>query len=164
MVSLVTKSVSLRSSVIIHKSVKGCAFFFSCHQFASHAIRCRRLSWTLSRVSFFPVVTLLTNVLPDLIRHGKNHHQTAKQHHHAPQDTHQPQQLQQVTVQPVSKRHHDPTLPLYAKEAELIVQEEREAKSKLPLHKGLERFQLIDKMGESVPHFPLLITSQSHLC
>jgi hypothetical protein len=32
----------------------------------------------------------------------------------------------------------------------MIVQEEREAKAKLPLHKGLERYKLIDKMGESV--------------
>jgi hypothetical protein len=32
----------------------------------------------------------------------------------------------------------------------MIVQEEREAKSKMPHHKGLERFKLLDKMGECV--------------
>jgi hypothetical protein len=36
----------------------------------------------------------------------------------------------------------------FAKEAELIVQEERETKSKLPTYKGLEHFKLIEKMGE----------------
>lgn len=100
--------------------------------------------------------TVITNVLQDLIRHGKNHHQTTKQHHHVPQDLHEPHQLQPVTVQPV-RRHHHPTSAPYAKEAELIVQEEREAKSKMPLYKGLERFKLIDKMGESVLQYSLRV-------
>jgi hypothetical protein len=36
----------------------------------------------------------------------------------------------------------------YAKEAEAIVKEEREAKSKMPVYAGLENFKLLDKMGE----------------
>lgn len=99
---------------------------------------------------FLDSPSVVTHITQDLIRHGKNHHQTAKQHHHVPQDPHGPHQQQPVTMQPV-KRHYDPTCPPYAKEAELIVQEEREAKAKMPHYKGLERFKLIDKMGESVP-------------
>lgn len=38
--------------------------------------------------------------------------------------------------------------PGYRKEAELIVQEEKEAKSRMPNYKGLENFRLIEKMGE----------------
>ncbi|KAG9051040.1 hypothetical protein FS837_000148 [Tulasnella sp. UAMH 9824] len=36
----------------------------------------------------------------------------------------------------------------YAKEAEMIVKEEREAKGKLPVYQGLERFKLLEKMGD----------------
>ena len=36
----------------------------------------------------------------------------------------------------------------YSKEVEQIVAEERDAKSKLPRYKGLERFELLEKMGE----------------
>ncbi|TFY72111.1 hypothetical protein EVG20_g887 [Dentipellis fragilis] len=41
-----------------------------------------------------------------------------------------------------------PSAQQYAREAEMIVQEEREAKSKMPTYKGLERYKLIDKMGD----------------
>lgn len=34
--------------------------------------------------------------------------------------------------------------------AKTLVSEEREAKSKLPIYKGLENFKLLQKMGESV--------------
>lgn len=40
--------------------------------------------------------------------------------------------------------------PNYRREAELIVQEENEAKSKMPTYKGLEKFKLLEKMGEYV--------------
>jgi serine/threonine-protein kinase RCK2 len=36
----------------------------------------------------------------------------------------------------------------YSREVEAIVQEEREAKNKMPTYKGLENFKLLDKMGE----------------
>lgn len=38
--------------------------------------------------------------------------------------------------------------------AEIIVNEEREAKSKMPSHKGLEDYKLLEKMGESVLSLP----------
>ncbi|KAF8592378.1 Pkinase-domain-containing protein [Ramaria rubella] len=82
----------------------------------------------------------------NLIRHGKNHHQVGKQHHHASQDPHPSQQP--FSTQPAVQRHHDLSSPPYTKEAEIIVQEEREAKSKMPHYKGLERFKIIDKMGD----------------
>lgn len=44
----------------------------------------------------------------------------------------------------------------YAKEAEMIVKEEREAKGKLPVYQGLERFKLLEKMGESVAFLVVL--------
>ena len=40
--------------------------------------------------------------------------------------------------------------PNYRREAELIVQEENEAKSKMPTYKGLEKYKLLEKMGECV--------------
>ncbi len=36
----------------------------------------------------------------------------------------------------------------YTREVEKIVKEERAAKEKMPTYKGLERFKLIEKMGE----------------
>lgn len=61
----------------------------------------------------------------------------------------------QPNVVPDSKGHaalaNPPAVQTpYAKEAEMIVKEEREAKNKLPVYKGLERFKLVEKMGESV--------------
>lgn len=38
----------------------------------------------------------------------------------------------------------------YTREVEKIVQEERAAKEKMPTYKGLERFRLVEKMGEYV--------------
>lgn len=40
--------------------------------------------------------------------------------------------------------------PSYRREAELIVQEENEAKKQMPVYKGLEKFKLLEKMGEYV--------------
>ena len=40
--------------------------------------------------------------------------------------------------------------PKYKQEVEQIVQEEREAKSKMPSYKGLENYKLLEKMGEYV--------------
>ncbi|KAA1466271.1 Pkinase-domain-containing protein [Dentipellis sp. KUC8613] len=56
------------------------------------------------------------------------------------------QAQQQQRDQPQSQQQ--PSAQQYAHEAEMIVQEEREAKSKMPTYKGLERFKLIDKMGD----------------
>lgn len=38
--------------------------------------------------------------------------------------------------------------PGHREAAEMIVNEEREAKSKMPVYPGLENFKLLDKMGE----------------
>lgn len=38
--------------------------------------------------------------------------------------------------------------PAHREAAEMIVNEEREAKSKMPVYPGLENFKLLDKMGE----------------
>lgn len=81
---------------------------------------------------------------PDLIRHGKHHKHdvpentpspTRAHHHQQPQAPHQPQSLPS---------------PSPREAAEIIVNEEREARLKMPSYKGLENFTLLDKMGESV--------------
>jgi serine/threonine-protein kinase RCK2 len=64
----------------------------------------------------------------------------------------QPEQIQQEQIhqQAVAQNVPVPQLPSpdYRKEAEMIVQEERETKNKMPTYKGLENFKLLDKMGE----------------
>lgn len=100
----------------------------------------------------------------DLIRHGKNH--SARQHddaapyaqpHYQPTAAtaqqqrqrdaaaHQPQPQQQHHQQ----HHQQPKdTNKFKEEIETIVKEEREAKGKMPTYKGLENYQLLDKMGE----------------
>ena len=51
---------------------------------------------------------------------------------------------------PVSPFPQKTATPKYKEEVEQIVQEEREAKSKMPLYKGLENYKLLEKMGEYV--------------
>jgi hypothetical protein len=52
------------------------------------------------------------------------------------------------------RRHHEPKdqkkTADYSREAEMIVQEERQAKNNTPQYKGLERYRILEKMGESV--------------
>jgi hypothetical protein len=45
---------------------------------------------------------------------------------------------------------HDTAYPASRQAAEIIVTEEREAKSKMPTYSGLEGFKLIEEMGVSV--------------
>jgi len=47
----------------------------------------------------------------------------------------------------------------YDEAAEKIVAEEREARARLPRYPGLERFKLINKMGEYPPHIHTPIIS-----
>lgn len=104
----------------------------------------------LSRVTeLFPVSPMshsdhnLLHSFLDLIRHGK---------HHNHNQNNQPKQ------EPVaSSPHHPPTPPPpppvspgTREAAEMIVEQERETRSKMPSYAGLENFQLVDKMGESV--------------
>ena len=105
--------------------------------------------------------------LTDLIRHGKNH--SARQHddaapyaqpHHQPPATttqqqrqrdaaaHQPQQQQQPHQQHHQQHHQPKDTAKFKEEIETIVKEEREAKGRMPTYKGLENYQLLDKMGE----------------
>ena len=44
----------------------------------------------------------------------------------------------------------------FQKEAEEMVQHEKAARAKMPSYKGLERFQLLDKMGEYVVYLTLM--------
>ena len=98
----------------------------------------------------------------DLIRHGKNHtnrqHNDATQYEHGYDQQHDAQQTQrQAREQPREapkgqQQHqtHKAASPKYREEVEQIVQEEREAKSKMPTYKGLENYKLLEKMGEYV--------------
>lgn len=106
---------------------------------------------------------------PDLIRHGKNHNARQQndpgQYEYAPpqqqqQPQYQPQHHQQqaqhaqqsqpreVREQQQQAQTQKVTSPKYKEEVEQIVQEEREAKNKMPVYKGLENYKLLDKMGE----------------
>ena len=118
-----------------------------------------------------PLSPPLTSFVSDLIRHGKNH--TARQHNDGgqyeyastqqQQQQYQPQYQQQqpqrqAREQPREGQQQPQTQkvvsPKYKEEVEKIVQEEREAKSKMPTYKGLENYKLLDKMGEYVVNTP----------
>lgn len=99
-----------------------------------------------------------------LIRHGKAHQgqrQDKPDADLAPPEHHQPhQQQRQHRVAPQKERDHpDQYKPHrepkeqkktadYAHEAEMIVQEERQAKNNVPQYKGLERYRILEKMGD----------------
>lgn len=131
---------------------------------------------TPSRVRVFVYDAVTSNLLEllDLIRHGKNHdkalahanaqdaqaqalaqrnrdkerEQRAQQH-----EQQQQQKLAQVEAQAQAQQQalgKDIPSPNYQREVEQIVQEEKEAKSKMPMYKGLEKYQLVEKMGEYV--------------
>jgi hypothetical protein len=112
--------------------------------------------------------------ITDLIRHGKHHNHARNDELSAPPQSAdssrsrsraQPPVQQQQTqpappperqaaqqpahTQPAGVQQHNKAQP-YAKEVQQIVAEERESAAKMPKYKGLERFQLLDKMGECV--------------
>lgn len=60
------------------------------------------------------------------------------------------QQQQAANVPVIAAQKSSSTAQQYSKEIEQIVQEERAGKEKMPVYKGLERFKLVDKMGEYV--------------
>ena len=81
---------------------------------------------------------------PDLIRHGKHHNQNVTNH---------PKQVESsppTSMTPVPS--HPITSPSPREAAQIIVDEERQAHLKMPKYQGLENFELLDKMGESVVH------------
>ena len=112
----------------------------------------------------FPFLAQLTRYgASDLIRHGKNHHSSrpqddaSYQHSYAQPQTQQ--QQQQRTAEQQSRHHREAqqqqqqtqqkhASPKYKEHVEQIVQEEREAKGKMPVYKGLENYKLLEKMGE----------------
>lgn len=77
--------------------------------------------------------------LIDLIRHGKHHN------HHR-EDPPAPEQSSNIP----SPKQPDQNPPVHREAVEKIVQEEREAKTQMPVYKGLENFKLLEKMGEYV--------------
>ena len=65
------------------------------------------------------------------------------------------QNRQQAQAQQHQTSKHAPSNSnKYKEHVEQIVQEEREAKSKMPTYKGLENYQLLEKMCERVPPVP----------
>ncbi|KAI5829833.1 Pkinase-domain-containing protein [Schizophyllum commune Tattone D] len=101
----------------------------------------------------------------NLIRHGK-HHQHARQDAKTPVDAKSPsspssarssqqknrdapqqQERQQQQSQPQSQAASQKS-PAPKEAAEMIVNEEREQKSKMPTYKGLEKYKLLEKMGD----------------
>ena len=111
----------------------------------------------------------------DLIRHGKAHQgqrQDGPDAEFVAPEHQQPYQQQRqhrafppkewdVPEAPKHRdepKHHNEPKDLkkavdYSREAEMIVQEERQAKNNMPQYKGLERYRILEKMGELVaPH------------
>ncbi|PCH41537.1 Pkinase-domain-containing protein [Wolfiporia cocos MD-104 SS10] len=116
-----------------------------------------------------PSGTGVVDAFKNLIRHGKNHHavrtqddsgqaQYAQPHHqpHSAQQQQQQQQQQQrqreaaTAPAPQTSQQQQPAKDTskFKEHVETIVQEEREAKGKMPTYKGLENYQLLDKMGD----------------
>jgi hypothetical protein len=97
----------------------------------------------------------MTTFLLDLIRHGKAHKQSDAESELSapPQSTQhrtQPRERDLLEPQPPPKEAPKSPPATYQREAEIIVKEERQARNKMPVYKGLERFKLLDKMGEYV--------------
>lgn len=88
-----------------------------------------------SRAPFQPLV--------DLIRHGRNHNTVPKSTPEAPHPDSDARGLRQQNP-PLA------TPPEAKHAAEPILKEERRQKSHMPVYKGLEGYELTDKMGESV--------------
>ncbi|CDO74116.1 hypothetical protein BN946_scf185043.g166 [Trametes cinnabarina] len=109
-----------------------------------------------------PSGTGVVDAFKNLIRHGKNHHSTRQQQEDAAYQQAQQQQAQIAQQQRAEQQarqqreaqqaKEQQTLreasPKYKEQVEQIVQEEREAKGKMPVYKGLENYKLIEKMGD----------------
>ena len=122
--------VHLPQLVLLHLLDKSCRPV----TISSTHLKVFRLPFFLSRLSL-----ILPFVLADFIRHGRHHNQ-AKQ---------EKEQSLERGDQSVSR---DPARDLALREAvEMIVNEERETKLKVPTYKGLEDYKLIEKVGEYVP-------------
>ncbi|KAJ2916519.1 hypothetical protein MD484_g3931, partial [Candolleomyces efflorescens] len=100
--------------------------------------------------------TGVVDAFKNLIRHGRHHnHVRADQPH--PDSEHQAHAHNQA-AQPSEHRNaataeQPPQVPAKAppsrgEAAEIIVNQEREAKNKMPIYKGLENYELVEKMGD----------------
>ncbi|KAK7696622.1 hypothetical protein QCA50_001280 [Cerrena zonata] len=102
----------------------------------------------------------VVDAFKNLIRHGKNHHHAKPQEDdHSNSSQQQPEQKPPREHHPRETREQQPpqqqpqtqtrtASPKYKEEVVKIVQEEREAKSKMPTYAGLENFKLVEKMGD----------------
>ncbi|KIK65430.1 hypothetical protein GYMLUDRAFT_38887 [Collybiopsis luxurians FD-317 M1] len=89
----------------------------------------------------------VVDAFKNLIRHGKHHNaQHRDESHPSDQSPTRNQHVQQA--QPSPKQVEKDSLPAHREAAEQIVKEEREAKAQMPVYKGLENFQLLEKMGD----------------
>ncbi|KAI0637727.1 Pkinase-domain-containing protein [Trametes polyzona] len=112
-----------------------------------------------------PSGTGVVDAFKNLIRHGKNHHSSRQQDDAAYQQSYAQQQQAQQAQQQAQRAEQQSrqqreapqaqqqqtqkqTTPKYKEQVEQIVQEEREAKGKMPIYKGLENYKLVEKMGD----------------
>ncbi|KAI0721951.1 Pkinase-domain-containing protein [Cerioporus squamosus] len=111
-----------------------------------------------------PTGTGVVDAFKNLIRHGKNHHSSRQQeeaaYQHAYTQSQMQQQQQQRAAEQQSRQQREAqqqqqqqqtqkqSNPKYKEHVEQIVQEEREAKGKMPVYKGLENYKLLEKMGD----------------
>jgi serine/threonine-protein kinase RCK2 len=97
----------------------------------------------------------------DFIRHGKHaraHQQGPEQAQSVPNDRSRREAgvVEEAKRQERAERERDEKAAAikdrahHTQAAEAIVKEERAAKDKMPIIKGLERYKLLDKMGECV--------------
>ncbi|KAF8222714.1 Pkinase-domain-containing protein [Tricholoma matsutake] len=93
-----------------------------------------------------PTGTGVVDAFKNLIRHGKNHN-----HHNIRNDILKPphaHQVQHNTHPEVPESQPQDVSPGHREAAEMIVNEERKASSKMPSYRGLENFKLLEKMGD----------------
>ncbi|EIN10605.1 Pkinase-domain-containing protein [Punctularia strigosozonata HHB-11173 SS5] len=106
-----------------------------------------------------PSGVAVVDAFKNLIRHGKNHQNVVKASpdysdsssstaHSSSSRTHNQSRVPKETPQPAQMPQPVQPSPDYTREAELIVQEEREAKNKMPVYKGLEAYKILEKMGD----------------
>ena len=103
--------------------------------------------WTLSKVRSFVLCCRFVDdhLNLDLIRHGKHHNHAKHEKGKSSGDQDHSPWHSAVTQAPA---HLDLASPNAHQAAAIIVDEERDAQSRMPVYRGLENFKLTDKMGE----------------
>ncbi|KAF5333083.1 hypothetical protein D9611_002314 [Ephemerocybe angulata] len=106
--------------------------------------------------------TGVVDAFKNLIRHGRHHNharevspsastdrETQAQAHNAAPQQHVERRNVAANPEPASKTHQPSAAAPQSREAaEIIVNEEREARAKMPTYIGLENFELVEKMGD----------------